>query len=64
MLKGTSESDPSERARIQKSMRRWQEMDGPARLLGRGLGMRELLDRVSKEVGVSLRQVQSALKPA
>jgi hypothetical protein len=54
--------DASERTRIRTSMRRWQTMDYPARLLGRGLGMRELVDRVAKEVGTSLRQVHCALK--
>ena len=56
--------DAFERTHILVSMRKWQTMDDPARLLGRGLGMKELADRVAKEVGTSLRQVQSALKPA
>ena len=38
-------------------------MDGPARLLGRGLGMKELVDRVALEVGASPRQVHCAIKP-
>lgn len=54
----------SERTRIRDSMRRWREMDAPARLLGRGLGMKELVDRVAREVGTTLRQVHSALKGA
>ena len=56
--------DASERTRIRMSMRKWRAMDGPARLLGRGLGKRELVGRVAKEVGMSLRQVSSVLKPA
>ena len=56
--------DAFERTRIRMSMRKWQIMDAPARLLGRGLGMRELVGRVAKDVGMSIRQVHSALKPA
>ncbi len=37
-------------------------MDEPAALLGRSLGRDELIDRVSKEVGATLRQVRSAIK--
>jgi len=55
--------DDSEGVRIRTSMRRWQAMDGPARLLGRGLGMKELVDRVALEVGASPRQVHCAIKP-
>ncbi len=51
-----------ERVRIRASMRKWRKMDETARLLGRGLGRNELLDRVSREVGASLRRVESALK--
>ena len=43
-------------------MKKWQNMDEAARELGRGLGKRELIDRVAKEVGTTLREVHSALK--
>ena len=56
--------DASERTRIRMSMRQWRAMDGPARLLGRGLGKRELVGRVATEVGMSLRKVSSVLKTA
>jgi|GEM_PF-5298436 len=56
-------SQADERASIRKSMRKWQEMDAPAKLLGRGLGKKELVERVAREVGTSSRRVQSALKP-
>lgn len=59
-----SPRNPTEDARIRDSMRRWQMMDEPARRLGRGLGMRALVERVALEVGTTLRQVQTALKPA
>lgn len=52
-----------ERTLIRKSMRRWESMDEAARQLGRGLGKKELVHRVAKEVGASLRQVHSALRP-
>jgi hypothetical protein len=51
-----------ERTRIRTSMKKWQNMDEAARELGRGLGKRELIDRVAKEVGTTLREVHSALK--
>ncbi|MBI5596837.1 MAG: hypothetical protein HY928_12160 [Elusimicrobia bacterium] len=63
-LPAGNDDEGSERSRIRKSMRRWREMDAPARLLGRGLGMKELVDRVAREVGTTLRQVHSALKGA
>jgi len=56
------ENDVLERARIQASMRKWQGMDETAKMLGRGLGKKELFDRVALEVGKSLRQVHEALK--
>lgn len=58
------ESHFSERARIRKSMRKWRKLDEPARLLGRGLGSKELTLRVARDVGASLRQVHGALKTA
>ncbi|OIO07515.1 MAG: hypothetical protein AUJ52_10170 [Elusimicrobia bacterium CG1_02_63_36] len=54
--------EAQETARIRKSMSKWQSMDAPARLLGRGLGRRELERRVASEVGITLRQVQVALR--
>lgn len=51
-----------ERIRILKSMKKWEEMDAPARLLGRGLGRKELLGRVAKDVGATIREVGAALK--
>lgn len=56
------ERDALERTLIRKSMRKWESMDEAGRYLGRGLGKKELADRVAKEVGTSLRQVHSALK--
>ena len=56
--------DAGEDLRIRDSMKRWRTMDEPARRLGRGLGMKALIERVALEVGASMRQVQSALKPA
>jgi hypothetical protein len=55
------ESRAYERGRIRKSMLKWESMDGPARLLGRGLGRRELIGRVALEVGKTLREVHEAL---
>jgi hypothetical protein len=43
-------------------MCKWESMDAAGRLAGRGLGKRELLERVVLEVGKSLRQVQDALR--
>ena len=51
-----------ERIRIQTSMRKWQKMDETARELGRGLGKRELVDRVAQEVGATLSRVRATLK--
>ena len=56
------QSDAFEQTRIRKSMQKWQVMDAKARLLGRGLGTKELINRVALEVGASLREVHSALK--
>ncbi len=58
-----AETKAHERSRIRMSMRKWERMDDPGRLLGRGLGRKELVDRVARDVGLSLRQVQAALKP-
>jgi hypothetical protein len=55
-------NDEAELALIQTSMRKWESMDAAGRLAGRGLGKRELLERVVLEVGKSLRQVQDALR--
>ncbi|MBI3553354.1 MAG: hypothetical protein HY077_12740 [Elusimicrobia bacterium] len=57
-----AEERAAERVMIRKSMRRWESMDGAAKELGRGLGKKELIDRVAKEVGTSLRQVHCALR--
>ncbi|MDX6769410.1 MAG: hypothetical protein SF051_07745 [Elusimicrobiota bacterium] len=53
-----------EMVRIRKAMARWQEMDAAGKLLGRGLGRRELLGRVALETGVTLGAVEAALKRA
>ncbi len=42
-------------------MSKWEDMDKAGRLAGRGLGRKELIDRVAREVGTSQRQVHSAL---
>jgi hypothetical protein len=59
-----SPKNPTEDARIRDSMRRWQLMDEPARRLGRGLGMRALVERVALEVGTTQSHVQAVVKPA
>ena len=59
-LKPTEAAD--ERARIQKSMRKWENIDETGRRLGRGLGRRELIGRVAKEIGATLDQVHRALR--
>ncbi len=56
------ENAAGERSRILKSMKKWEEMDAPARLLGRGLGRKELLGRVAKDVGATIREVSTVLK--
>lgn len=43
-------------------MKKWEEMDAPARLLGRGLGRKELLGRVAKDVGATIKEVGDALR--
>ena len=43
-------------------MSKWESMNQAGLLAGRGLGRKELIDRVAKEVGTSPNQVQSALK--
>ncbi len=58
------ESRASQRALIQKSMRRWEEIDTLGREMGRGLGRKELIERVAREVGTTLSSVHSALKTA
>ena len=58
----TEESKTSVVNRIRKSMRRWESMDSSGRELGRGLGRRELIGRVAREVGKSVREVHSALR--
>ena len=60
--KAPSAPRPSEAARIRQSMSRWTKMDEAARLLGRGLGRRELVERVALETGASARAVHDALK--
>jgi hypothetical protein len=59
----TKADDASERALIQKSMRRWVEIDALGREMGRGLGRKELIERVALEVGMPVGFVQSVLKP-
>lgn len=56
-------SEPNLSTRIKTSMRKWMSMNEVGLELGRGLGRRELIDRVAKEVGTTLREVQSALRP-
>lgn len=48
--------------RIRKAMLRWKDMDAAGKKMGRGLGRRELIDRVALETGASASAVQSALK--
>lgn len=60
--RGKIESEAGERQRIRQSMFKWEVLDEPGRRLGRGLGRTELIGRVAREVGQSLREVQSALK--
>ncbi len=56
------EDDASVVKRIQKSMGHWKAMDSAGRLVGRGLGRRELIGRVASETGLSRAAVESALK--
>ena len=49
-------------ARIIKSMRQWELIDAKGRELGRGLGRRQMVERVALEVGTSARRVLAALK--
>lgn len=56
-----SESE-SRDARIIKSMRQWELIDAKGRELGRGLGRRQMVERVALEVGTSARRVLAALK--
>jgi hypothetical protein len=51
-------------SRIRKAMARWQDMDAAGKLLGRGLGRKEILDRVVLETGATLAAVLSAVKRA
>lgn len=62
LSKELQESNAYSRVRIRKAMTKWRLMDEPATLLGRGLGRDELIGRVAREVGASLRQVRSAIK--
>ena len=48
--------------RIRKAMSRWEDMDAAGKLLGRGLGRRNLVSRVALETGVTVAEVQAALK--
>ena len=59
----TKNDDPAQRSLIRKSMRRWEEIDALGREMGRGLGRKELIERVAREVGTTLSSVHSALKP-
>lgn len=49
-------------SRIRKAMTRWQDMDAAGKLLGRGLGRKEIIGRVVLETGATLSTVLSALK--
>ncbi|NNN04433.1 MAG: hypothetical protein HKL90_00895 [Elusimicrobia bacterium] len=49
-------------ARILKSMRQWELIDAKGRELGRGLGRRQMVERVALETGTSARRVLSVLK--
>lgn len=49
-------------ARIIKSMRQWELIDAKGRELGRGLGRRQMVERVALEVGTSARRVLAVLK--
>ena len=60
----TREPESPEEVRIRQSMTRWTKMNETARLLGRGLGRRELVERVALETGASARAVHDALKRA
>jgi hypothetical protein len=63
MTKKTAEDGRAQEARlIQASMRKWKDIDLHGRELGRGLGRKELLERVARDVGTSLRAVLAALK--
>jgi hypothetical protein len=61
-IKADLKNEASERKLIQKSMLKWENMDMTGRRLGRGLGRKEMLDRVAQETGNSLRLVHIALK--
>ena len=50
-----------ERTLVAESLRKWEAINESGRLLGRGLGKKELLDRVAMEVGMTLSQVHCAL---
>lgn len=64
MANSPAESRADARSRIRTSMEKWRRLDEPAKRLGRGLGRKELLDRVAQDVGLSLRQVSTALRAA
>ncbi len=51
-----------ETVRIRKAMTRWKDMDAAGKKMGRGLGRRELIDRVVMETGATAAAVQFALK--
>ncbi len=58
----TTPASGEEISRIRKAMTRWQDMDAAGKLLGRGLGRKEILGRVAMETGATLAAVVSALK--
>lgn len=58
------EGSDDEAARIRKAMARWREMDAAGKLMGRGLGRRELIERVALETGATAAAVSTALKRA
>ena len=57
-----TEGPDDEAARIRKAMARWRDMDAAGKLMGRGLGRRELIDRVALETGATAAAVSLALK--
>lgn len=61
MTKSSAAYD-DEAVRIRKAMTRWKDMDAAGKKMGRGLGRRELIDRVATETGATAAAVLSALK--
>ena len=61
-MSAAKEDGASVGKRIRKSMLHWESMDLAGRLVGRGLGKKELIGRVARDVGASRSEVLSALK--